>query len=124
MIAIKQQMDAEAQRAQQLGLSGEEMAFYDAVASNFINLYNEAFLRDLMHDIVQTIKRNLKVDWTEPHRQDVQAAVRAAVRRVLKRRKVHEKDLEPFLGSILVQAEALYADWPLGEYVNISTESN
>jgi type I restriction enzyme R subunit len=124
MIAIKQQMDAEAQRAQELGLSGEEMAFYDAVASNFINLYNEAFLRDLMHDVVQTLKRNLKVDWTEPHRQDVQAAVRAAVRRVLKRRKVHEEDLEPFLGSILVQAEALYADWPVGEYVYASVESN
>ncbi len=122
MIAIKQQMDAETQRAQELGLSGEEMAFYDAVASNFINLYNEAFLRDLMHDIVQTLKRNLKVDWTEPHRQDVQAAVRASVRRVLKKRKVHENDLEPFLGSILVQAEALYADWPLGEYINASTE--
>lgn len=123
MIAIKQQMDAEAQRAQELGLSGEEMAFYDAVASNFINLYNEAFLRDVVHDIVQILKRNLKVDWTEPHRQDVQAAVRAAVRRVLKRRSVREQDLEPLLGSILVQAEALYADWPLGEYAMVAEMS-
>ena len=80
MIAIKQQMDAETQRAQELGLNGEELAFYDAVASNFINLYNETFLRELVHDVVQTLKRNLKVDWTEPHRQDVQAAVRAAVK--------------------------------------------
>jgi len=124
MIAIKQQMDAETQRAQELGLSGEEMAFYDAVASNFINLYNEAFLRDLVHDIVQTLKRNLKVDWTEPHRQDVQAAIRSAVKRVLKKQKVREQDLEPFLGSILVQAEALYADWPVGEYIEGNSEFN
>jgi len=94
------------------------------VASNFINLYNEAFLRDLVHDIVQTLKRNLKVDWMEPHRQDVQAAIRSAVKRVLKKRKVREQDLEPFLGSILVQAEALYADWPIGEYVDASSGSN
>lgn len=124
MIAIKQQMDAEMQRAQELGLSGEEMAFYDAVASNFINLYNEVFLRDLVHDIVQALKRNLKVDWTEPHRQDVQAAIRSAVKRVLKKRKVREQDFEPFLGSILVQAEALYTDWPVGEYVNANSASN
>ncbi|MGD0750950.1 MAG: type I restriction endonuclease subunit R [Anaerolineales bacterium] len=123
MIAIKQQMDAETQRAQELGLNGEELAFYDAVASNFINLYNETFLRELVHDVVQTLKRNLKVDWTEPHRQDVQAAVRAAVRRVLKQRKVHEKDLEPFLGSILVQAEALYADWPVGEMADLGSDT-
>jgi hypothetical protein len=29
------------------------------------------------------------------------------------------EDFEPFLGYILVQAEALYADWPLGEYVGV-----
>jgi len=46
MIAIKQQLDAETQRAQEMGLNGEELAFYDAVASTFINLYNEAFLRE------------------------------------------------------------------------------
>jgi type I restriction enzyme, R subunit len=72
---------------------------------------------------VQTIKRNLKVDWTQPHREDVKAAVRAAVRRVLRRRNVREEDFEPFLGYILVQAEALYADWPLGEYTMVESST-
>ena len=114
MIAIKQQMDAESHRAEELNLSGEEMAFYDAVATNFLTIYDQALLRDLVHDVVITLKKNLKVDWTEPHRDGVQAAIRAAVRRVLRRRDIHEEDLEPFIGSILVQAQALYADWPVG----------
>jgi len=63
------------------------------------------------------------VDWTEPHRQDVQAAVRSAVKRVLKKRKVRESDLEPFLGSILVQAEAIYADWPVGEFATMGSDA-
>ena len=94
-------------------MSGEEMAFYDAIASNFMTVYDQELLRSLVHDIVQVVKGNLKVDWTEPHRDDVRSAVRAAVRRVLHRRGVKAEDLEPFLGSVMVQAEALYADWPL-----------
>lgn len=113
MIAMKQQMDAESRRAEELNLSGEEMAFYDAVASNFMTIYDQALLRDLMHDIVVTLKKNLKVDWNEPHRDDVKSAIRSAVKRVLRRRKIREEDLDPFLGSILIQAQALYADWPL-----------
>jgi hypothetical protein len=31
------------------------------------------------------------------------------------RRHIRPEDLEPFLGSILVQAEALYAEWPVIE---------
>ena len=93
------------------------MAFYDAAAQNFVSLYDQTFLRDLIHDVVGTIKRNLKVDWTEPYRSDVKAAVQAAVKRVLRRRGVRAPDFDPFLTYVLAQAEALYADWPVGEYV-------
>jgi hypothetical protein len=57
-----------------------------------------------------TVKKNLKVDWTEPHREDVKAAVRAAVRRVLRRRGVKEEDFEPFLVRIMEQTEVLYGN--------------
>jgi type I restriction enzyme R subunit len=72
----------------ELGLSSEELAFFEVVAANFGDLYDGAFLRDLIHDVVETIKKNLKVDWTEPHCEDVKAAVRSAVKRVLRRRNV------------------------------------
>lgn len=116
MLQIRQEMEADEGRARALGLSDEELAFYDVVAQNFASLYDQAFLRDLIHDVVATIKRNLKVDWTEPHRSDVKAAVQAAVKRVLRRRGVRAEDFDPFLTYILTQAEALYAEWPVGEY--------
>jgi len=84
MIQIRQDMAAKQQRARALGLDADELAFYDAVAVNFFGLYDEAFLRDLIHDVVRTVKNNLKVDWTEPHREDVKATVRAAVRKQLR----------------------------------------
>ena len=95
------------------GLAEDEVAFYDAVAQNAEGVYDEPFLRDLVHDVVQTIKRNLKVDWTEPHRDQVRAEIRAAVKRVLRKRGVREADFEPFIARFIQQAEAQYAEWPL-----------
>jgi type I restriction enzyme R subunit len=112
MLQIRQEMEASDRRAAELGLEPEELAFYDAVAANYDDVYGVAFLRDLIHDVVQTIKRNLKVDWTEPHREDIKAGVRAAVRRVLRNRGVKAEDFEPLVAAIMAQAEALYGDWP------------
>jgi type I restriction enzyme R subunit len=112
LVQMRKDWEADDQRAQQLGLSSEELAFYDAVAANFGSLYDQAFLRELVHDVVETIKKNLKVDWTEPHREDVKSAVRAAVKRILRRRNVREEDFDPFIDRIMAQAEAIYAEWP------------
>lgn len=116
MLQIRREMEADEGRARALGLSDEELAFYDAVAQNYATLYDREFLADLIHDVVGAIKRNLKVDWTEPHRADVKAAVQAAIKRVLRRRDVRAEDFDPFLTYILTQAVALYAEWPAGEY--------
>jgi type I restriction enzyme, R subunit len=87
--------------------------FYDAIARNYDGIYGIEFLRDLIHEVVQTIKKNLKVDWTEPHREDVKAAVRAAVKRTLRNRGVQVADLEVLTTTIMAQAAVLYASWPV-----------
>jgi type I restriction enzyme R subunit len=113
MLEIKKDMEASDQRAAQLGLAEDELAFYDAVAAMYENVYGVEFLKGLIHDVVQSIKRNLKVDWTEPHREDVKAAVRAAVRRVLTKQGVNAEDFDRLLPAVMAQAEALYAEWPM-----------
>ncbi|UQA58584.1 type I restriction endonuclease subunit R [Polyangium aurulentum] len=113
MIKMRQEMDAGDARAKALGLAEDELAFYDAVSDNYETVYDQPFLRDLVHDVVQTIKKNLKVDWTAPHRDDIRSAIRAAVKRVLRRKNVKSDDFEPFIDKFMAQAEALYAEWPL-----------
>ena len=113
LIQIKQDMDREAERKQQLNLSGEELAFYDAVNQNVADLYDQKFLCDMVREVVQAVRRNLKVDWTKPHREDVKAGVRTAVKAVLRRRGVQSQHLEMFTRQVLVQAEALFHNWPL-----------
>jgi type I restriction enzyme R subunit len=120
MLEIKKDMDADQERAKEMHLEDDELAFYDAVAENYATIYDKQFLCDLIHDVVVTIKKNLKVDWTEPHREDVKAAVRSAIRRVLRRRGVKEEDFEQFMIRIMQQAEALYAD---NYWLMMATES-
>jgi type I restriction enzyme R subunit len=62
---------------------------------------------------VKSVKKNLKVDWTKPHREDVKAAVRAAVKVVLRKRGVTKERLDTLTDKLIVQAEAMFRDWPL-----------
>ncbi len=113
MLQIKREMEAADRRAAALGLAGEELAFYDAVAPSGSAVYEDSFLCELIHEVVQSIKRNLKVDWTQPAREDVKAGVRAAVKRVLRHKGVRAEDFDRFVERIMAQAEALYAEWPV-----------
>lgn len=113
MLEIKRDMERADERAGQLGLAEDELAFYVAVAANFEDVYGVEFLKGLIHEVVQSIKRNLKVDWTEPHREDVKAVVRAAVRRVLTKQGVKAEEFDRLLPKLMAQAAALYAKWPM-----------
>jgi type I restriction enzyme R subunit len=111
MIEIRKSLETQDQRAQELGLEEEELAFYDAIAEAVGDVYDHPFLRGLVHDVVQTIKQNLKVDWTEPHREDVRAGVRLAVKRVLARRGIQAEDFDKVVLFVMKQAEEVWRDW-------------
>lgn len=113
MIEIGNQADGAKRRAKLLGLGDDELAFYDAVAENYATVYDEQFLSGLIHDVVQSIKKTLKVDWTEEHRSDVKAAVWVPFKKVLAWKGVKEADFEPLLQRFLKQAGVLYENWPL-----------
>ena len=113
MMQIKADMERESERTKELNLSAEELAFYDAVAENSATLYDQKFLCDLVRDVVQAVKKNLKVDWTKPHREDVKAGVRAAVKSVLRKRGVKAEHLDALTRQVIIQAEAMFRDWPL-----------
>ncbi|MDA3950717.1 MAG: DUF3387 domain-containing protein [Spirochaeta sp.] len=112
MIRIRQEMENSDKRAEELGLSEEELAFYDAIAENYQNIYDNEVLSEVVHEVVATIKKNLKVDWTKPHRVQARAAIRSAVKRVLRKKNLKAGDFDEFLNRFMEQAEAMWANWP------------
>lgn len=113
MVRIRQEMESEDKRKKATGLSDEELAFYDAIAGVGAGVYDQPFLCDLVREIVQAVRRNLKVDWTRPHRDSVKAGVQSAVKMVLRRRGVKADQFDFILNRVMEQAVALYADWPM-----------
>jgi type I restriction enzyme R subunit len=115
MVKIREQQQANERRKQELGLSDEELAFYDIIAMGApegLPTENE-WLAGLVRDVVQAVKKNLKVDWTRAHRKDVYASVESAVKMVLRRRRIKGEQLRFLQNRLMKQAEALYEDWPM-----------
>jgi type I restriction enzyme R subunit len=96
-------------RHQELGLSEEEAAFYDAVAQGTGRIAGDEELVKLVRELIATIKNNLSMDWAD--RESSKAKIRAAVKRLLKRKGYKPPQLEAASGAVLEQALQLYRHW-------------
>ena len=112
IVRIHGEIQAEDQRKEETGLSDEELAFYDAIAGLGEDAYDMPFLASLVREVVESVKKNLRVDWTKPHRENVRAGVQAAVKMTLRRRGVKREHFRFILARVMEQAEARYGDWP------------
>ncbi|SHG16329.1 type I restriction enzyme, R subunit [Salegentibacter echinorum] len=97
-------------RTKQLGLTEDELAFYDLLSANEKILNKAGPIQDLVHKVVSSVKKNLQLDWTK--KEDARAAIRLAVKKEL-RGKVPFSELDNLLKEVIEQAEGQYKDWPV-----------
>jgi len=111
LIALANDIRAHAARAAELGLSQEEIAFYEALAENGSarELMAHDTLRTLARLLVQTIRASATIDWTR--KEGVRAKMRIEVRKLLARYG-YPPDLQKAAVDLVVrQAEAIAMDW-------------
>jgi type I restriction enzyme R subunit len=107
LIALAKDISAETARGVELGLSGEELAFYDALAENgsASELMAHEQLRLLAQMLVRTIRSSTTLDWTR--KESVRAKMRIEVRRLLARYG-YPPDLQKAAVDLVIrQAESL-----------------
>ena len=82
LIQLAREMREAASRGEKLGLSEDELAFYDALETNdsAVQVLGDETLRDIARELVQTVRSNVTIDWTL--RENVRAQLRVLVRRV------------------------------------------
>jgi type I restriction enzyme R subunit len=97
-------------RTKQLGLTEDELAFYDLLSANEKLLNTKGPIQDIVHKVVDSVKKNLQLDWTK--KENAKAAIRLAVKAELKG-KVPFSELDNILKEVLEQAEGQYSDWPM-----------
>ena len=114
MMDIKRKMDTEERVRSDLGLSEEEVAFYNIVARLGQGTFSNEFIAGLVHKIVKAMKKQFKPDWTSSQRGDVLSAVSVAVKQILIREKVKGEQLRSELTkAIIEEAKGQYKDLPL-----------
>ncbi|WP_282144256.1 type I restriction endonuclease subunit R [Cellulophaga baltica] len=110
LLDIANEMKADDKRTKELGLTEDELAFYDLLSANSAILNEAGPVQDLVHTVVASVKKNLQLDWTK--KENARAAIRLAVKKEL-RGKVPFSELDKLLKEVIEQAEGQYKDWPM-----------
>ena len=111
LITLAREMREAAARGEKLGLSEDELAFYDALETNdsAVQVLGDETLRDIARELVETVRGNVTIDWTL--RENVRANLRRLVRRILRKHGYPPDKQEKATRTVLEQAETLSAGW-------------
>ncbi len=114
LIELARQMREANDRGDLLGLSEDELAFYDALETNdtAVQVLGDETLRDIARELVETVRASATIDWTL--REDVRAKLRVLVRRILRKHGYPPDKAEQATRTVLEQAEALSEGWSAG----------
>jgi type I restriction enzyme R subunit len=111
LIQLAKDMCAAGARGEQLGLSEDELAFYDALETNdsAVKVLGDDTLRAIARELVETVRKNVTIDWTI--RENVRAQLRVYVKRILRKYGYPPDKQEKATQTVLEQAEVLSEIW-------------
>ncbi len=98
-------------RGEELNLTEDELAFYDALEVNdsAVKVLGEPTLVQIARELVEKVKANVTIDWTV--RENVRAHLRVIVKRILRQHGYPPDKRERATQLVIEQAEALSALW-------------
>ena len=111
LIQLARDMREADARGEELGLSEDELAFYDALetSDSAVQVLGDETLRDIARELVETVRGNVTIDWTL--RENVRANLRRLVKRILRKHGYPPDKQEKATRTVLEQAEVLSAGW-------------
>lgn len=111
LIALAREMREADRRGEQLGLTEDELAFYDALETNdrAVKILGDETLRAIARELVAAVRTNVTIDWTV--RENVRAHLRVLVKRILRKHGYPPDKQETATQTVLEQAETLSELW-------------
>jgi len=111
LIALAREMREADRRGEDLGLSEEELAFYDALADNESarEVLGDETLRQIAQELVRVVRENTTVDWAQ--RENVRAYLRVLVKRILRKYGYPPDKQARATELVLEQAKVLTNNW-------------
>lgn len=111
LIDMAKKFRAAATRGEELGLTEDEIRFYDALANNesAVRELTDETLKKIAHELTENLRQNITVDWSE--RESVRARLRLMVKRILRKYKYPPDQQDGAVELVLQQAQALGEAW-------------
>jgi type I restriction enzyme R subunit len=111
LIQLAKDMRAANARGEKLGLSEDELAFYDALEVNdsAVKVLGEPTLMKIARELVEAMRKSNLIDWTI--RENIRAQLRVTVKRILRKYGYPPDKQEKATQTVLEQAEVLSAEW-------------
>ncbi|RFP17951.1 type I restriction endonuclease subunit R [Duganella sp. BJB488] len=111
LIQMAKKFKEAANRSETLGLTDDEIRFYDALANNesAVRELSDETLKLIAHELTENLRQNVSVDWSQ--RESVRAKLRLMVKRILRKYKYPPDQQEEAIQTVLQQAESLSSDW-------------
>lgn len=107
LVEMAKDMREAHKRGEDLGMSEDELAFYDAleVSDSAVKVLGEPTLRDIARELVDSVRKNVTIDWTV--KESARAKLRVLVKRILKKHGYPPDKQEKATQTVLQQVELL-----------------
>lgn len=114
LLNLAKQIAAAHQEGQELGLTADELAFYDALTKPQAvkDFYENAELIAITKELAESLRKNKTIDWQK--KSSARAKMRMMIKRLLKKHKYPPEGMEDAVHTVMEQCE-LWAD-RLAEY--------
>ncbi|HHT10967.1 MAG TPA: DUF3387 domain-containing protein, partial [Candidatus Atribacteria bacterium] len=111
LIKLAKEMREAHQRGEDLGMSDDEIAFYDALEVNdsAVKVLGDETLKTIARELVEAVRQSVTIDWTV--RENARAKIRVIVKRILRKYGYPPDKQEKATLTVLEQAEVLCKEW-------------
>ena len=105
MLKLAKQIAADRQEGEKLGLTADELAFYDALVKPqaIKDFYENEELISITKELAETLRKNRTIDWQK--RESARAKMRMIIKKLLKKHKYPPEGVDDAVQTVITQCE-------------------
>jgi type I restriction enzyme, R subunit len=111
LIEMAKELRDAPKRGDELGLTEDELAFYDALAAHgdAKKVMGDEVLSAIAHELVETVRNSVTIDWTQ--KESVRAKMRTRIKRLLRKYGYPPDKRAEAVETVILQAEVVSREW-------------
>ena len=115
MLKLAKQIAADRQEGEKLGLTADELAFYDALVKPqaIKDFYENEELISITKELADTLRKNRTIDWQK--RESARAKMRMIIKKLLKKHKYPPEGMDDAVQTVITQCELWTDNYDMGE---------